>query len=144
MPKHRMILRNVAAAALLMVSGVASRADVIDGNWCNGEGRHFSISGLTFVTTEGTRTQGKYSRHAFSYTVPTPDPSAGAEIFMILLNETTVRLRVGSDSAAPTEIWRRCDVTSQLWNRERLFSEKPRRLMVFWRRGDYRPSKFTG
>jgi hypothetical protein len=29
-----------------------------------------------------------------------------------LLNEVTVRLRVGADPAAPTEIWKRCDVTS--------------------------------
>ena len=91
----------------------AARADAIDGNWCNGEGRHFSISGATIVTSEGTKTTGNYSRHAFSYTIPSPDPSAGAQVFMVLLNELTVRLRIGyADLQAPTQIWKRCDVTS--------------------------------
>ena len=36
----------------------------------------------------------------------------GAQVFVALLNETTVRLRIGADPAAPTQIWRRCDVTS--------------------------------
>jgi hypothetical protein len=60
------------AAALLYGVGTA-RADAIDGNWCNGDGRHFSINGATIVTTEGTKTDGNYSRHAFSYTIPSPD-----------------------------------------------------------------------
>ena len=101
------------ALGALLVGGVgAARADAIDGNWCNGEGSHFSISGPTIVTPEGAKTQGNYSRHAFSYTIPSPDPSAGAQVFMALLNELTVRLRIGADPAAPTQIWKRCDVTS--------------------------------
>jgi hypothetical protein len=103
---------GVIVVALLIGSAGAASADVIDGNWCSGDGRHFSITGPTIVTTQGVKTQGKYSRHAFSYTIPAPDPSAGAEVFMILLNEVTVRLRVGTDPATPTEIWKRCDVTS--------------------------------
>ncbi|MGA2793298.1 MAG: hypothetical protein ABSE69_07140 [Roseiarcus sp.] len=102
----------LALVAVMLIGWAgAARADVIDGNWCN-EGRHFSISGPTIVTTEGTKTQGNYSRHAFTYTIPPQDPSAGAQVFVALLNETTVRLRIGADPAAPTQIWRRCDVTS--------------------------------
>jgi hypothetical protein len=108
-------LRKTRAATVVALSvatiGVA-KADVIDGNWCNGEGRHFTIKGPTIVTTEGTKTEGSYSRHAFTYTIPTPDPSAGAQVFMVLVNEMTVKLRVGADPGAPTETWKRCDITS--------------------------------
>jgi hypothetical protein len=104
--------RGAVVVVLIIGSLSVARADVIDGNWCSGDGRHFSIAGPTIVTAEGVKTQGNYSRHAFSYTIPAPGPSAGAEVFMILLNEVTVRLRVGADPAAPTEIWKRCDVTS--------------------------------
>jgi hypothetical protein len=104
---------GLAIMAALLISGVgAARADVIDGNWCNSDGRHFSIRGATIITTEGTKAEGNYSRHAFSYTIPSPDPSAGAQVFMLLVNESTVRLRIGADPTAPTQIWRRCDVTS--------------------------------
>jgi hypothetical protein len=99
------------AAALLYGVGTA-RADAIDGNWCNGDGRHFSINGATIVTTEGTKTDGNYSRHAFSYTIPSPDPSAGEQVFMSLVNELTVCVRIGKDTTTATQIWKRCDVTS--------------------------------
>ena len=76
---------GLAIVAALLVSVGAARADVIDGNWCNSDGRHFSIRGATIVTTEGTKAEGRYSRHAFSYTIPSPDPSAGAQVFMLLI-----------------------------------------------------------
>jgi hypothetical protein len=39
---------GLAIVAALLISGVgAARADVIDGNWCNSDGRHFSIRGAT-------------------------------------------------------------------------------------------------
>jgi hypothetical protein len=31
---------------------------------------------------------------------------------MVLINEMTVRLRLGTDASAPVETWKRCDVTS--------------------------------
>ena len=93
----------------------AARADVIDGNWCDGHGRHFTISGPTIVTTGGVTVEGSYSRHAFSCTIPAPDSAAGAQVFMVLINEMTVRLRMGADPSAPVETWKRCDVTS--WRR---------------------------
>jgi len=104
--------RLAAAATLLIGATGAAHADVIDGNWCSGDGRHFSIQGPSIVTPGGAKTQGNYSRHAFSYVTPPSEPSAGEPIFMTLLNETTVRLRVGADPAAPTQVWKRCDVVS--------------------------------
>jgi hypothetical protein len=103
---------GLAIVAALLISGGAARADAIDRNWCNSDGRHFSIRGATIITTEGTKAEGNYSRHAFSYTIPSRDPSAGAEVFMLLINESTVHLRIGAVPTSPTQVWRRCDVTS--------------------------------
>jgi hypothetical protein len=105
-------LQTVIVAAFAAGLVGAAKADVIDGNWCDGGGRHFTIKGPIIVTTGGVTTEGSYSRHAFSYTIPAPDPAAGAQVFMVLLNEMTVRLKVGADPSAPVEIWKRCDVTS--------------------------------
>jgi hypothetical protein len=104
--------RGTAILALAAIPNSAARADAIDGTWCSGDGRYFSIAGPTIVTNDGAKIQGNYSRHAFSYTIPSPDRWAGAQVFMILLNEVTVRLKIGRDPATPTEIWKRCDVTS--------------------------------
>jgi hypothetical protein len=108
----RSAIQALIAAGSIIGSIATARADVIDGNWCNGKGRVFTIKGPTIVTTEGTKTEGNYSRHAFSYTIPAPDPSAGAQVFMVLINEMTVRLRLGADASVPVETWKRCDVTS--------------------------------
>lgn len=106
---HRRLLRMMAAATLMLVAGAhAVRADAIDGEWCDESGHHFVIKGPDIVTPQGTKTSGTYSRHAFSYAVPASDPSAGATIFMRLLNEETVHLRVGDDQAAPVQVWTRC------------------------------------
>jgi hypothetical protein len=104
---------GAAVAAALVAAGIgAAHADVIDGNWCSVDGRHFSIKGATIVTEKGTTTQGDYGRHRFSYTVPAGDPSPGTQIFMVLVNELTVRLRRGTEATAPMEVWRRCEETS--------------------------------
>ena len=108
----RLAIQAVIAAGSIIGLIATARADVIDGTWCNGEGRHFTIKGPKIVTTEGTKTEGNYSRHAFSYTIPAPDPSAGVQVFMVLINEMTVRLRLGADASVPVETWKRCDVTS--------------------------------
>ena len=55
---------------------------------------------------------GDYTRHSFSYVAPAAAPEAGATIIMRLLNETTLRVILGADSATTAQIWRRCDVTS--------------------------------
>jgi hypothetical protein len=80
-------------------------ADAIDGHWCHQDGRRLEIAGPAIVTPAGTRTQGDYSRHAFTYVVPPTDPGAGQTVAMTLLNETNVRIEAG---AAGAETWRRC------------------------------------
>jgi hypothetical protein len=101
---------GIAIAICAFVSATAARADVIDGDWCYPDGRHFSIDGQNIVTQTGQRTQGDYTRHSFHYTVPPSDPGAGQDIFMRLLNELTLSLRVGADGAWQT--WHRCKPTT--------------------------------
>lgn len=96
------------AAALLLVSGSAL-ADTIDGNWCHADGRRFSIRGPEIVTPAGRTMEGNYSRHWFSYMAPAPEPGAGETIFMTLVNENTVHLRVGQATPGSGEqVWVRC------------------------------------
>jgi cellulase/cellobiase CelA1 len=83
-------------------------ADAIDGNWCDPQGRSFSINGPHIITPAGSALEGDYSRHAFAYITPPGEETAGTTVRMQLLNEETVRILSG---LAP-EIWRRCDVTS--------------------------------
>lgn len=111
--------RGIAAAILALGLGLAggARADVIDGDWCQGL-RHFSIKGPEIVTPAGTRLSGDYSRHFFTYVVPASEPQAGQLVAMTLVNENTVHLRIGADAAqaaeAPPQVWRRCAATISL------------------------------
>src|SRR5512147_696840 len=110
--KHAMIgrrLKSFSAAVFLAVLSSPASADAIDGNWCHNDGRRFSIRGPEIVTPGGKRLEGNYSRHGFSYLVPSPDVGAGQTVVMTLANENTVYLRYGdtSSSGAP-ETWLRC------------------------------------
>jgi hypothetical protein len=99
----------IAGVALLLSAGGAL-ADVIDGNWCHPDGRRISISGPQIVTPGGNRLEGHYSRHFFSYVVPATEKPSGQTVYMALLNEFTVHLRVGAEPSAsePYEEWKRC------------------------------------
>ncbi len=97
----------ILAGALWLALGSAALADVIDGDWCQADGRHLQIDGPTIVTPAGNTIQGTYSRHSFSYTVPASEPAAGTTVYMRLLNETTVNLWMGTASGEP-EVWKRC------------------------------------
>jgi hypothetical protein len=104
------IAKRVAIAGFLAIAPCSALADAIDGEWCSEDGGiHFTIAGPRVTTPAGTRTTGDYSRHAFSYVVPTGDPGAGNEINMLLLNENEVQVLVNGD--AP-EIWRRCQLNA--------------------------------
>ena len=104
---------TAAAALLVFAAGAGSaRADVIDGEWCDDAGHHFTISGPQIVTPEGTRTTGQYSRHAFSYSDPQGGAADASEIFMRLINESTVHLRHGTDATGPFQVWTRCQPVS--------------------------------
>jgi hypothetical protein len=94
-------------------------ADVIDGNWCYSDGRHFSIRGPDIVTPAGASAKGTWSRHAFSYQVPKPETDAGQTVYMLLQDQNTVALAIGTEpmtaDPAQVQIWHRCaDQVSQL------------------------------
>jgi hypothetical protein len=85
-------------------------ADAIDGDWCApGSAAHMRIEGPDITTPAGTRTTGNYSRHAFSYVVPSGDPGAGDRVDMQLLSETEVRVIVNGEGP---ETWRRCQLNA--------------------------------
>lgn len=107
----------IVAIALLGARGAA--ADVIDGNWCYPDGRHFSIRGPDIVTPAGSAAKGDWSRHSFSYQVPPPESDGGQTVYMLLQDENTVVLAVGTQpmiaDPAKIQIWHRCaDQVSQL------------------------------
>ena len=97
------VLGAVLGVSVLLTT--PALADAIDGAWCR-EGLRLMISGPAIITAGGTKTQGNYSRHAFSYVAPVSDPGAGGTISMLLLNEDTMQLRA-SPEASP-ETWLRC------------------------------------
>jgi hypothetical protein len=91
----------------------AALADVIDGNWCYRDGRHFSIRGPDIVTPAGTSAKGNWSR------VPPAESDGGQTIYMLLQDQNTVALAVGAQPViadpAQVQIWHRCaDQVSQL------------------------------
>jgi len=97
-------------AAALVVVPIGARADAIDGHWCR-EGRHIEIEGPRITTPGRHRTQGDYSRHAFSYRVPAGEAGAGVTVWMVLLSEEEMQLAVGKpphEAGASAETWRRC------------------------------------
>ncbi len=51
---------------------------------------------------------GDYSRHAYSYTVPAAEPSAGQTVDMTLINENMVHLTIGKPAGGAPEVWERC------------------------------------
>lgn len=100
--------RAALAVAVLAALGVApgsARADAIDGRWCHGDGRSFSIEGPQIVTPGGQAITGDYDRHAFAYVVPPREPGAGGQVSMNLLDDDHVSVRAGDGEA---KVWRRC------------------------------------
>ncbi len=102
----RILSLGLTAVLWLGLGGIAF-ADVIDGDWCQADGRHMQIDGPTITTPAGNTLQGIYGRHSFTYTVPASEPAAGTTVTMRLVNETTVDLWMGVQSGDP-EVWKRC------------------------------------
>jgi hypothetical protein len=95
------------AAGLLCFGAMPARADAIDGDWCQADGRHMTIRGPDIVTPGGTKMRGEYTRHSFSYVVPAGEPGAGETVSIILLSELLAHGRQGG-ADAPLQEWRRC------------------------------------
>jgi hypothetical protein len=93
---------------MLALMSAPALADSIDGDWCHSDGRRFTISGPQIVTPKGHQVTGDYSRHAYSYTVPASEPSAGQAIDMTLINENMVHLTIGKPAGGAPEVWERC------------------------------------
>ncbi len=105
---------SAAFTALALAAGLLTAApawaDAIDGSWCDGDGRSMTIRGPAIVTPGGKKMLGNYSRHAFSYTVPTGEAGAGGEITMVLISDDIVHLQAGPSKPAEdgVEVWHRC------------------------------------
>lgn len=95
---------SMVLAACFAALAAPAWADAIDGDWCAGDGRHFSIRGPAITTPGGNAIQGNYRRHSFSYVAPQGETSPGAAIAMLLLNENQVAVQTGN----ATEVWLRC------------------------------------
>jgi hypothetical protein len=106
----RVLITAAAAAAALVALAAPAFADVIDGIWCSKEGRSLSIDGPSIITPGGNKITGNYGRHAFDYKVPANEPGAGSSVTMILVNEETVNLWMGSGLPEPAsvQVWLRC------------------------------------
>jgi hypothetical protein len=107
-------LRVGLLVAVSIAAAGSALADVIDGDWCAADGRHMSIRGPAIVTPGGKQLAGLYSRHSFSYVIPSPEQSAGSTIYMRLVNPETVNLWIGSTPVGPPEVWNRCTPISAL------------------------------
>ena len=100
-------LSSLATVGFLGLWSTLARADVIDGDWCNAEGKQMTIRGPEIVTPGGKQTRGDYTRHSFSYVIPAGEPGAGETVSIILRNELLAHARQGK-ADAPWQEWRRC------------------------------------
>ena len=105
MTHMRLTYLSLGALSFLAMATTA-QADAIDGNWCRSDGKRMSIRGSEIVTPGGTKILGDYSRHFFSYVVPSGEPGAGNKVAITLQNEYLAHAREGNDLAI--QEWRRC------------------------------------
>lgn len=99
-------MRKFLPIAGLVLFAAPAYADSIDGAWCQEKGKRVMINGPSIVTPGGTRMQGNYDRHGFTYVVPAGEAGAGTTIEMRLLGEHAMQSRSGGSSAI--EDWQRC------------------------------------
>ena len=99
------------AALALAVSAGAARADAIDGDWCNAEGKHILIKGPEITLPDGAQLQGNYTRHSFAYVVPENQPTAGTQIIITLVNENLAVAKAYRGAVLPVT-WKRCEHVS--------------------------------
>ena len=103
----RRILHLAIAASFSLAGSIQpALADAIDGDWCRSDGKRMSIRGPAIVTPGGQQTNGDYTRHFFSYVIPSGEAGAGATVSVQLLGEYLAHARQGADGAV--QEWRRC------------------------------------
>lgn len=93
------------AACALLCAAAPARADRVDGQWCDAEGRRVVIEGDGVTTPGGVKTIGENRRHVFTYDAPEGETPSGHVRFQ-QLNDDLMR-STSQDSATPRE-WRRC------------------------------------
>ncbi|MET0514183.1 MAG: hypothetical protein ABW047_02475 [Nitrospiraceae bacterium] len=81
-------------------------ADAIDGDWCRADGKRMSIRGPAIITPGGQQTNGNYTRHFFSYVIPSGEAGSGATVTIQLLSDYLAHAR--QDPEATVQEWRRC------------------------------------
>jgi hypothetical protein len=116
-------VRAGIVAAAIVLRPTAAHADAIDGHWCHQDGRRLEIAGPVIVTPGGSRIEGIYSRHYFSYVAPAADTPPGVNVEMALVNEWTVHARA---AGSEPEVWHRCAPPVSL--RQPPPGQTPRRL----------------
>ena len=102
--------RTLLAAAFICLAS-AARADSVDGDWCNTEGKHLVIKGTDITLPDGTQLQGSNTRHSFAYVVPASQTPAGGQMLMRLVNEETMIAQVYRGGTLPVT-WKRCEHVS--------------------------------
>ena len=107
------MFRVCAVAAFVFVLSTPADADAIDGDWCDGKGRHLTISGPVITTPSGETLTGNYDRHAFTYIAPPRDDEPGLQVYLKLLSDDFMNFHYARDGQlGEPELWRRCEVIS--------------------------------
>lgn len=97
----------VLVATLAICAATAVRADRIDGDWCDGEGRRIEIEGSTIKTPGGVTLKGDYGRHSFAYDAPAGETPAGRVEFT-QSHDDLMHERSASADPARLRPWKRC------------------------------------
>ena len=103
---HKHLLALAGALGVLIGITHPAFADAIDGDWCRLDGKHMTIRGPAIVTPGGQQISGNYTRHFFSYVVPSGETGEGAAVEIRLLNENLAHERRAGDTAVHE--WQRC------------------------------------
>jgi hypothetical protein len=101
---RKWMLTLMATIGVVAASDLAM-ADAIDGDWCS-NGKRMSIRGPAITTPGGQQTSGNYTRHFFSYVIPTGETGAGSTVEIQLLGEYLAHARQANDPSV--QEWRRC------------------------------------
>jgi hypothetical protein len=67
---HKWMLTLIGTLSVSFFLSPIALADAIDGDWCDANGKRMSIRGPSIVTPGGQQISGNYSRHYFSYVIP--------------------------------------------------------------------------